>query len=95
MSITFFGSNSSAGLEESIWLCPIEDRRELDSSREGMLQGFSLGTYLLPVDYTGRLFPEGKPAISAELIGILNRLGTTAESWQARLEKLNQPCRAW
>ncbi len=82
------GSNSSPGLEESIWLCPIEDRRQLDSSREGMLQGFSLGNYLLLVDYTGRLFREGKTVISAELTGILNRLGTTAEAWQARLEKL-------
>ena len=82
------GSNSSSGLEESIWLCPIEDRRELDSSREGMLQGFSLGNYLLLVDYTARLFREGKAAISTELSGILERLGTTAESWQARLEKL-------
>jgi hypothetical protein len=35
------GSNSSAGLEESIWLCPIEDRHKLNSSREGMLEGFS------------------------------------------------------
>ncbi len=82
------GSNSSSGLEQSIWLCPIEDRRELDSSREGMLRGFSLGNYLLLVDFTGRLFREGKAAISAELAGILERLGTTAESWQARLEKL-------
>ena len=39
------GSNSAAGLEESIWLCPIEDRHKLDSSREGMLGGFSLGNY--------------------------------------------------
>ncbi len=82
------GSNSSAGLEESIWLCPIEDRHKLDSSREGMLEGFSLGNYLILVDYTGRFFRDGKAAISAELSGILNRLGTTAESWQARLEKL-------
>ncbi len=82
------GSKSSPGLEESIWLCPIEDRRELDSSREGMLQGFSLRNYLLLVDFTARLFREGKAAISAELAGILERLGTTAESWQARLEKL-------
>ena len=28
---------ASAGLEESHWLCPIEDRRRLDSCREGML----------------------------------------------------------
>jgi hypothetical protein len=53
-----------------------------------MLRGFSLGNYLLLVDFTGRLFREGKAAISAELAGILERLGTTAESWQARLEKL-------
>ena len=37
------GSRAAAGLEESLWLCPIEDRRQLDSSREGMLEGFSLG----------------------------------------------------
>jgi hypothetical protein len=39
---------------------PIEDRRRLDSSREGMLEGLSLGSYLLVVAYTGRLFREGK-----------------------------------
>ena len=27
------GSTASAGLEETIWLCPVEDRRKLDSSR--------------------------------------------------------------
>ena len=27
--------------------CPIEDRRWLDSAREGMLEGLSLGNYLL------------------------------------------------
>ena len=43
------GSRASDGLEESLWLCPIEDRRRLDSSREGMLAGFSLGNYLLLV----------------------------------------------
>ena len=41
------GSRASAGVEESLWLSPIEDRRELDSSREGMFVGFSLGSYLL------------------------------------------------
>ena len=58
------GSDAAAALEESNWLCPIEDRRRLDSSREGMLEGFSLGSDLLLVDYTGRLFREGKAAIS-------------------------------
>ncbi len=37
------GSNAAAGLEETHWLCPIEDRRRLGSPREGMLEGFSLG----------------------------------------------------
>ena len=46
------GSAAAAGIEESLWLCPIEDRRGVDSSREGMIEGFSLGNYLLLVDYT-------------------------------------------
>ncbi len=52
------------------------------------MEGLSLGSYLLLVNYTGRLFRERKSAISAELAGILARLGTSAEGWQARLEKL-------
>jgi REP element-mobilizing transposase RayT len=83
-------SNASAGLEESHWLCPIEDRRRLDSPREGMLEGMSLGNYLLLVDYTGRMFREGKATISAELSGILERLGSNAERWWSRLEKLSK-----
>jgi REP element-mobilizing transposase RayT len=84
------GSKASAGLEESHWLCPIEDRRRLDSSREGMLDGFSLGNYLLLVDYTGRLFRNGKAALSREVAAVLDRLGSSAETWQARLEKLSK-----
>ena len=82
------GSCASAGLEQSLWLCPIEDRRRLDSCRAGMLEGFSLGSYFLLVDYTGRLYRKGKAAISAELAEILDRLGSDAESWRARLDKL-------
>jgi hypothetical protein len=82
------GSRASAGLEESLWLCPIEDRRGLDSSREGMLQGFSLGKYVKLVEYTGRFFRQGKASISAELAGIFARLGCSAQSWQNRMEKL-------
>src|SRR5262245_30136215 len=74
-------------MEESHWLCPIEDRRGLDSLREGKVEGFSLGSYLLLVDYTGRLFHEGKAAISRDLAAISERLGSSAEHWQARLKK--------
>ena len=82
------GSQAAAGVEESLWLCPIEDRRGLDSTREGMMQGFSLGSYVKLVDYTGRLFRQGKATISAELAGIFERLGWSAQGWQSRLEKL-------
>jgi hypothetical protein len=68
------------GPEKSLWLCPVEDRRTLDSSREGMIQGFSFGNYLLLVDYTTRLFREGKAAISRELAGIFERTGCSADS---------------
>jgi hypothetical protein len=50
----------------------------------------SLGNYLLLVEYTGRLFRNGKAVISAELSGILERIGSSAESWCARLEKLRK-----
>jgi hypothetical protein len=82
------GSRASAGLEESLWLCPIEDRRGLDSDREGMMQGFPLGSYIKLVEYTGRLFRHGKASISAELAGIFERLGFSAQSWQTGMERL-------
>jgi putative transposase len=75
------GSRASAGLEESLWLCPIEDRRGLDFVRVGMIQGFPLGSYVKLVEYTGRLFRQGKASISAEPAGIFERLGFTAETW--------------
>jgi REP element-mobilizing transposase RayT len=84
------GSRAASGLEETLWLCPIEDRRRLDSTREGMFDGLSLGSYLLLVDYSGRLFRQGKAAISAELAGIFDRLGSPAESWQVRMAKLRK-----
>src|SRR6516225_4176386 len=76
------GSAVAAGLKEELWLCPIEDRRRLDSLREGMVEGFSLGSYLLLVDYTGRLYREGKAAISRDVAEIFSRLGSSAETWQ-------------
>ena len=82
------GSQAARDMEEGLWLCPIEDRRRLDSKREGMIEGFSLGNYLLLVDYTGRLFREGKARISQNLEEILDRLGSSPEQWQARLLKL-------
>ncbi len=42
------------------------------------------------VDYTGRVFREGKAAISRGVAEIFERLGSSAETWQARLERLSQ-----
>jgi hypothetical protein len=52
-----------------------------------MLEGFSPGNYLFVVEYTGRLFRDGKATISAELTGILERIGSPSESWWTKLEK--------
>jgi hypothetical protein len=71
-------------------LCPIEDRRLLDLTREGMVDGFPLGSYAPLVDHTGRLFRAGKASMSSELAAIFDRLGTTAESWSSPLAKLSQ-----
>ena len=42
------------------------------------------------VDYTGRLFREGKAMISREVAAIFERLGTSADTWQARMQKLSE-----
>jgi hypothetical protein len=43
----------------------------------------------LLVEYTGRLFREGKAAISRVVAGIFERIGTNAETWHARMLKLS------
>jgi hypothetical protein len=40
------------------------------------------------VEYTGRLFRQGKASISAELAGIFERLGSSAQHWQTEMERL-------
>ena len=58
-------------------------------ARRGV-DGVTLGNYLLLVDYTGRLYRQGKAEISRQVAAIFDRLGTTAENWQSRLEKLRE-----
>ena len=66
----------------------IEDRRRLDSPREGMVEGYSLGNYLLFVDYTGRLYREGKAVISA-------KLGPSWSGWAAAGRTGRRGCGSW
>ena len=80
-------------LEQSHWLCPLQDRRtagegSAGAAREGMLPGFSLASYLELVDWTARLCRTGKARITAEIAGIMTRLGTSPEYGQSHLQKL-------
>ncbi len=93
---SFLGSRATESVEQDHWLCPVEDRRALHANskdespppREGMLEGYSLSSYFLLVDYTSRLYRKGKAIVSHELAGIFERLGTTPEVWYQRLKQL-------
>jgi hypothetical protein len=81
--------NLPAGdVEQSHWLCPLDDRRGQGAAREGMLAGFTLPKYLLLLDHTARIFREGKAVLDANAVPIFDRLGTTADVWEARLMQL-------
>ena len=82
------GSRAAGNVEEKLWLCPLEDRRRQGSSREGMLEGFSLGSYLVLVDYTSRLRRQGKARVSRKLASILDRLGSNSDTWSQRIDRL-------
>jgi hypothetical protein len=92
------GSRAAGNLEQDHWLVPLEDRRRTRSfppsgstsqgPREGMLESFSLGSYLLLVDYTGRLFRQGKARISGAVQEIFQRLGTASETWSERIRQM-------
>jgi hypothetical protein len=78
----------SGEIEQSHWLCPLEDRRRQGAPREGVSAGFSLPKYLLLLDETSRLFREGKARVDAGVAPILERLGTTVGTWQRCMQQL-------
>jgi hypothetical protein len=41
----------------------------------------ALGNYLLLVDYTARLFREGKAVVARDVAEILDRLGSSPDHW--------------
>jgi len=87
------GRLAANGIEDDLWLCPIEDRRAQGARREGLLAGFSLGSYLLLVDYTSRLCRQGKARVSREVASILDRLGTSSDVWGQRMQRLFEKSR--
>ena len=55
-----------------------------------MLETFSLGSYLLLVEYTGRLWRNGKANMSAGLKEIFDRIDSSAELWTERIQRMMQ-----
>jgi hypothetical protein len=89
------GSKAAGHLEQGHWLIPIEDRRGPSGhpppgARPGMLESFSLGSYLLLVDYTARLYRRGKVRMNAAVQEIFDRLGTQGELWIGRMRRMLQ-----
>lgn len=82
------GAHKSRGMEAGLWLCPIEDRRAQGAKVTGLMDGFSLGSYLLLLDATSRLVRPHKANVDANAQPLLDRLGTTLKDWQAAFEKL-------
>ena len=85
---TVAAARACAGLDQRHWLCPLGDQREQGAKRAGLLEGFSLGSYLELVDWTSRLIRRGKARLSAEVASILDRLGTSADVWEATMSRL-------
>jgi hypothetical protein len=86
----------------SFWLTPLEDRRERAGQRDGqraetesraragIFSNVNLASYLRLLDWSARLNRPGKTRLPPEVAGILDRLGSSSDQWQARLEKLRQ-----
>ena len=86
-------SRTIGNAEQDHWLIPFEDRRPHTNSkpvskREGMLEKFTFGNYLVLVEYTGRLFRQGKARINDGIKSIFERLGTSIEFWTDRLKNM-------
>ena len=85
------GSCASAGMEESLWLCPIEDRRRLDSSTRRDVGRILAGKLSAFGRLHGPALSRGQGRdLARSSSGIFDRLGSSAESWWARLEKLSK-----
>ena len=85
---TGMGVRQAADLESGLWLCPIEDRRRHGEMRAGLVEGFSLGSYVQLIDWTSRLLRRCKARVSEEVASLLDRLGTNSDTWSITLQRL-------
>lgn len=80
---------ASAGLEDNLWLVPIEDRRRFGASVEGMLEGFTLGNYLMLVEFTHQArrseYSSSQKRVDSS---IFDRLGIDPNSWLDQEKRL-------
>jgi hypothetical protein len=76
------------GMEQGLWLCPLEDRRAQGETRVGLRDGFTLGSYLLLIDATSRILRPGKARVGPEAPALLERLGLTWDTWQETLQQM-------
>jgi hypothetical protein len=86
-------SMAAGNVEQDHWLVPIEDRRRYsnaptNSNREGMLASFSLGSYLLLVDYACRLYRDGKASMNSAEKEVFDRLDTSQEFWGETVRRM-------
>ncbi|QDS88106.1 hypothetical protein EC9_22920 [Rosistilla ulvae] len=86
---TVAASDLAGSMEQDLWLVPIEGRSVKDKcSREGILETFPLGSYMMLVDYTGRMYRNGKANMNATIKEIFSRLETNVEAWQPRIDRM-------
>jgi len=76
------------GEDEGFWLVPIEDRRASGGRRIGISPRMDLAAYLRLLDWSSRLLRPGKCRVPKDVSSLLTRLGTSADVWKFRLEKL-------
>ncbi|SIO28058.1 hypothetical protein SAMN05444166_3448 [Singulisphaera sp. GP187] len=79
------------GQEEGLWLAPLNDRRESEPGRVGLVSGFTLSCYLRLVDAASRLSRDGKASLPAEATSIFVRIGLDSSCWREAFEELHRP----
>lgn len=95
---TAVAMRSAKKLDVGHWLIPMVEQRkdaalqktssDSQGRRAGLFDSISLGSYIAIVEYTGRLFRNGKARISPAAADVFERLETSAEFWYERMKKL-------
>ncbi|SIO56089.1 hypothetical protein SAMN05444166_5183 [Singulisphaera sp. GP187] len=77
--------------EEGLWLAPVNDRRESEPGRVGLMSGLTLSCYLRLVDAASRVARDGKASLAADAASIFARIGLDGSGWLETLEVLHRP----